>query len=61
MSTADVVPSKIMNDIKSMFSDSNVFTGVSSLSIQKNGPYIKVALVIGIKGLGKEVPITFNV
>ena len=60
ISTADISPSDILSQLKSMFNNSDVFTDVSGVSIKKNGPSLSVSLILGIKGIGKEVPITFS-
>lgn len=60
-STANTNIEQLLKDAKSLFSDSDVFTGVTSATAEKNGPVVKITLVLGIKGLGSEIPITFNV
>ncbi len=57
--TGDIRVTEIKNAAKNIFSDSNLFTGVSSLKIVKDGPVMRLTVVVGLKALGTNLPLTF--
>jgi hypothetical protein len=58
--TADVNVKDLAKRISAMFSGDSTFNGVTSINIQKKGSYIEVTLVLDIKGVSQNVPITFT-
>lgn len=59
-SLADLDLDTIRNTAQGLFSDNEVFSGVQSVYAEQSGPYIKLTIVVGVKGLGSQIPITFN-
>jgi len=60
-STADVNAADLLKSVQQMFEGDPAFTGVSSATIQKNGPILTITLTIGIVGISYNVPITLQV
>ena len=57
--TGDIRVTEISNAAKSIFSDSNLFSGVSSIKVVKDGPALKLTVIVGLKALGTNLPLTF--
>lgn len=56
-STADRTAKDLLRDIKEFFSQDPGFTGVTRASVRKNANVARIAATIGIRGLGKFLPV----
>jgi hypothetical protein len=61
MSTADVSAQQIKSDISQLFRNDPSFTGVSGVSVQKNGGVVRIKMSIGIAGTSQYTPIQVDV
>lgn len=56
-STADRSAKDLLKDIKTFFNQDPGFTGVTKASVRKNANVARIAATIGIRGLGKFLPV----
>lgn len=59
--TSQTELSQLRNSIRSVFADGKIFSGITSLNLEKDGPVVKLTVVAGIKPLGIELPISFTI
>lgn len=59
-STADLDAQSVLRAVKNLFADDPVFLGVTSASVQKNGPSMAIALGLNVQGVALPIPVTFN-
>jgi hypothetical protein len=60
-STADVSAEDIVRSALQLFGNDPTFNGVKSAQIVKQGPVLSVTLVLDLKGLSSNLPVTFNI
>jgi hypothetical protein len=60
-STADVSAQQIKSDISQLFRNDPSFTGVSGVSVQKDGGVVRIKMSIGIAGTSQYIPIQVDV
>lgn len=60
-STADVDANTLLRSVQDLFSDDPTFTGVTSVSVLKQGPFAQIQIQVSIAGVSQSIPITFNI
>lgn len=61
VSTADVSAQELLTSARDLFRDDSTFTGVTGVSVLKQGPVASITMAVGIRGSDQVIPITVQV
>lgn len=61
MSTAEVTAEDIIKQVSELFAADSAFTGVKSANVVKSGNTVAITVIIGVKGISENIPLTFNI
>lgn len=61
VSTADLDATQMASTLRNLFRGDPSFSGVSNVSVVKNGPVCTVTVSIGIAGTNQVIPVTVNI
>lgn len=60
-SVADLTAKEVLTAVKTMFAGDPTFTGVTSASVNRNGPVTSITVSLGVSGQDSVIPITVDV